>query len=310
MIPVFGFTFIIHLAILLIAGGGRRIMQAPFAAFLGLTMTAMIVGGIVLFARSLLADGSNKDFILPLFEECRSAFVPPARGVKKAVIRIDDVQAFAGRDVVQKLVDDAGIRGIKPVLAVIPRDLAADKKLVAYLQRNLCATEIALHGWENPPAYPEFLYLDEAGAQERIQTGQEVLAGELGIRASTFVPPGNEYSRATARVLVSLGFSAVSSGGGGLFDFDAATYDFPQQRFGTVDRVLEDCNRAWQKKNFCVVMIHPQDFLTDGVFDTRKYRHYVSLLDTFQGLGVASATFADLASLTENQYPATYGTFR
>jgi Uncharacterized protein conserved in bacteria (DUF2334) len=241
---------------------------------------------------------NNLEILSGVFYSCRD--LKPVSSEKKVVLRIDDIQANYLRDVSISMIEDAAEREMKTYLAVIPYSLDGDREVSTYLKKNSCWFEVAMHGWDNGIAkgstdIPEFAGLSYEEAVKRIRLGKVSLKKNLNVVPVSFVPPNNEYSEETGRALRDEGFVIVSAEGEKSFDYDASTYDFLNDELVPTERVLNECMAAIDAKKYCIIMMHPQDFVTDGVLDPKKYAQYTGLLDGLQANGVEVVTMSELA---------------
>jgi predicted deacetylase len=272
----------------------------------GYSLLALIVAytlyntgnGVLVSIRS----DNNLDRLTRTSYSCRE--LEPVRSENKVVLRIDDIQANYLGDVSQKMINDAASREMKTFLAVIPYRLDSDRQTTTYLRTHSCWFEPAMHGWDNgldkgSTDIPEFEGLDYAEAVRRLRLGKESMHRGIGVVPTSFVPPDNEYSVETAIALKDESFLVVSAEGEGAFDYDTSTYDFLQDKLIPADRVLKECIAAIEVKKYCVVMMHPQDFITEGSLDSAKYAEYLKLLDGLQEYGVEAVTMSELSQMIE-----------
>ncbi len=241
------------------------------------------------------AGENNIDIIQPLVNPCPYTYARESG--KLAVLRIDDIQAFAWRDISERMTRDALARHIKPVLGVIPLNLKDDARMYKYLRSVRCEVEMALHGWDNKVSdegVAEFERLSEEEAEEKISRGKEVLEWLAREDIVTFIPPNNIYSEGTGRALQKAGFKYVTSEGAAEFDYHATTYNFSASRLVPTDEVVDACKRRFEAGEICVVMMHPQDFASGDKLDEAKYAVYLSVLDAMAREGTSFVRFKDL----------------
>jgi len=238
----------------------------------------------------------NKELIGGLFNKSEK-FEPDLAAKNKVILRIDDVQAFTWRDVLIKMVNDALNRQVPVTLGVIPTGLTEDRKLTDFLERVKDNIEIAQHGYEHNLAgvdAAEFGSLDEQEADQRIKKGQAILEKITNRPPLTFIPPHNLISSASMIALEKNGFRILSSEGEGYFDYTVSTYDFGSQELIPVSQIINSCQQEFEKKDLCVIAIHPQDYSSEENFNQEKYQHYLALLDSLEEMGVSFVRFKDL----------------
>lgn len=221
------------------------------------------------------------------------------RSTKSVVLRVDDVQAWAWRDITIRMVDDAYERGIPLTLGVIPKGLGEDTQLIEYLQAHACHLEIAQHGYDHSNSRGdtggEFEFLTEAAAKERIEMGLQEISVVTDEPVTTWIPPLNVQSTGTAAVLTELGFTHISTEGEGVFDYDASTFSYDTNELIATATVLDDCRVTFETSNHCIIMLHPQDFADDMALDSEKYqKYYLNLLDELIVAGYGFTTLNQL----------------
>lgn len=78
------------------------------------------------------------------------------------------------------------------------------------------------------------------------------------------------------------------------FDYDATTFSYAKGSLNTAEAVVRDCEQNVRTSAYCIVMVHPQDFVTDNVFDQSKYQVYLDTLDSLKAEGYTFVRFKDL----------------
>jgi peptidoglycan/xylan/chitin deacetylase (PgdA/CDA1 family) len=296
MKPAGGVTFFVHIII----NAFFRLMKYPRKALPFLIIFA-VTALIVTIGRISVVNSLEEDNNFQLLSETLNACKPvkQAYSENKVVLRIDDIQASAYQSMVEAMVKDAKIYNMRLVLGIIPRNFLQDKKLVRFIKRNDCNLEAALHGWGHFSDEENSLFeFEEMGVEEarsKIQDGKKILEDTFGNPVVTFIPPGNEISDETKEVLDEEGIRYISSGYvGGEFDMTAGTYDFPSKSLVGNGEILKRCEVKFERKEPCIIVMHPQDYLTDGQPDPEKYKFYIGLLDELRRRNVYSVTFSDL----------------
>jgi peptidoglycan/xylan/chitin deacetylase (PgdA/CDA1 family) len=240
-----------------------------------------------------LSDDSNISYVFNLLNPCKP-FKNDSKE-NKVVLRIDDIQAFAWQDISIEMMKDALSREMPLVLGVIPNGIINDKEIFSYLRRNNCNIEIAQHGWSHDLNAPEFEDLQEEEAYEKIMKGKEILEKITDEPITTFIPPNNIYSSGTATALEKAGFKAVSAEGDGYFDYTTFTYNLEEDKYTPVSQIISECQGGFDKNNLCIIMIHPQDYLSeDGKLDRERYKNYLVLLDEVEKMDAEVVKMKDL----------------
>lgn len=236
---------------------------------------------------------SNAYYLKKELNNCKAVDI--SNWGKRTILRIDDPHADFYTDVVIKMTNDANSLNAPVVLAVIPHDLEKDGKLYDFLEMSNCKIEIALHGWDHSANPPEFSNLSMKDAYIRIQRGKSVLEKVTEEPLVTFVPPENKYSEGTRQAALNAGFKVISSEAGGewFFGYTSSTYDFDINELVPVDQVIKNCDYGFKEHNLCVIMLHPQDYVTDGKLDDEKYKNYLELLNRLISQNASFVTFKD-----------------
>ena len=236
-------------------------------------------------------DGLVKDVSYDAYENnCETDYHQASD--RNIVLRIDDIQANYLVDVQEKMIDDALDRGKTLSLAVIPLGLNNNKAMVKFLKEKKCKLEIGLHGYENNDF--EFSELSYGEADEKIKNGLKVL-NEIEPEVITFIPPNNEISNESKIAVYGNKIKIISSGFYNReFGYSVSTYDWENHIFVNYREVLSECLDELEKNETCIIMMHPQDYITDGKLDNQKYQQYIQLLDNVDELNATIVTFRDL----------------
>lgn len=212
---------------------------------------------------------------------------------KKIILRIDDFQAYAWTDISLKMLAETKQRNIPSVLGVIPLYLDEDKKSSELLKDNLCNVEIALHGWDHSSNPPEFSQLNFNQASEKIKKGVAVLQNVVQQSPTSFIPPENVISDEAEKAVFSYGFKVLSTNEGKMLDAATGTFDYVNKSFVSAEKIINDCKSVLSSKDICVVMLHPQDYATNGKYDDEKFSQFVMLLEAIEKNNWQATTFAD-----------------
>lgn len=219
------------------------------------------------------------------------------------VLRIDDPQAYIWTDVVKLMVADARSYGYKPVLGIIPNKLDEDRLFSLYLSEHACEFEIAQHGFyhhkDGDYDIPEFGSISEEEAEWRLDEGQRILGTLTTEPITTFIPPQNIIDPDILHLFDESGFTVISRYDDAPYDADISTYEYEGGYLENVEDVLAACDERFAAKDACILMLHPQDYATDGEVDSEKYRSYTTLLDSLQSRNVKVVTFKELRKILQ-----------
>ena len=234
-----------------------------------------------------------------------------AYGNRIIILRLDDVKAWQYYDITTRMTSLMLSKNMAFTMALIPKDIEKDTTLFLPWIRNIKndpRVEIALHGYLHEEG--EFKDLNRTEATYRLQKGKEMIYNYTGIVPVTFIPPENEYSDDTVDSLSDTGFRVISAEASpnikqyyeigenlSFVGYTTRTYDFSDSKFIPAEQVLEECNSSLDKDGLCVIMIHPQDYLTADrtQIDEERYAEFIKLIDGLEKLNARFKTFKDLA---------------
>lgn len=274
--------------------GMKRHHLTDFLLFLAIAIIGIVGGGRLI--HYMWTGQSNAEFISSIRNPCKE--LPIVTGSRMVIIRIDDIQSYSLEDVSIRMIDDAEARGVPLSLGVIPKSMDSQTPIYRHVRQNRCWLEIALHGWDHEgvnPETPEFAGLDKETAAIYIAEGKRALEKISGEKITTFIPPLNNMSADAREAVAEAGIPVISSEGARTFDYTTTTYDYGVNRLNKPETVVANCNARVAKTSMCIVMVHPQDFITDGVFDPVKYEAYAGMLDQLKAANYTFVRFKDVA---------------
>ena len=213
-------------------------------------------------------------------------------GDRNIILRLDDIQAFAWKEIQISMINDALKRDKTLSLGVIPLNLLDDKELSNLLKKNKCNLEIILHGYDH--SYEEFSNLNYSQADKKIKDGIKIL-NEIELNITTFIPPNNIFSNKTKDALINNNFKIISAGyWNSKYGFNVSTYNWEEKKLNDYKDVLKNCEKDLDNNKTCIIMMHPQDYL-------KNYSSYTKLLDGLDELNASVINFKDLNyNLLEN----------
>ena len=279
---------------------GRPIKPVLSATiFLFITMVTLTITGFVLI-KSAVAGGQIYMYEAAINNGC-TTYTHRDVGDKNVILRLDDIQGHAWQDTQITMLDDVMKDDIPMSLGVIPKGLRGDKRIYYFLKRNRCKFEIAQHGWDHGGQYdeesPEFVDLSKEDAYKRIMRGKKVLEKLVEGSITTFIPPNNAYSKGTAEALDIAGFTVLSAAKDSEYGYTVSTFDGSLKELTPISDVLDACEKSWVDGKTCIIMLHPQDYMTDNKLDRAKYENYfLPLLQGLSSLDADFITFEDLAA--------------
>lgn len=224
------------------------------------------------------------------------------------ILRIDDLGAWHYNNAVRVITEDIVSKDMSVVLGVIPFNIEKDKSFMDWARQDSIRLnpkiEIAQHGYIH--SVEEFKNLSYSDASKSIESGRELLMSKLGVVPVTFIPPYNVYSNGTSKAVKDNGFKIISSGQNeySFFEhvlyigYNTKTYDFDKRVNVPVEETIKDCEDSLKKRKLCVVMIHPQDYMSKDSsgqlnIDNIKYAEFLRLLSELDKLNAEFSTFRE-----------------
>jgi hypothetical protein len=225
------------------------------------------------------------------------------------ILRIDDVGRKNYSIILNTMLKELQKRNIPCVLGVIACELEDDNNYIVSLKTNYFKNlEFALHGYyhkKDEQGNPEFKLLLEKDAQKLIVLGKSIMKSKLEVTPTTFIPPWNSASEDTKKALIKEGFK-VYSGDQNEFNksdllclgYNSSTSTFGPHLLVDLEKIKKECEESLAERGYCVIMIHPQDYLIDDINDQHKpdidfdkYPAFIKLLDYLESKNVNFTTF-------------------
>jgi len=324
MQPVGGLTLIIHLAIIVMVQVKKaatsffrsaREVAANHTIPTVITLCVLAIVALNTFNSLNSSINANPNFYVSAIGQffgfswysCTPMNIQP--GENEVILRIDDIQSYAWSGIVTRMVDDSMERQVPLVMGVIPFGIENDKSLLTLIKKNQCNLEIAQHGWSNDKNAHNIVEIEKLSSskiyQDVIEARSE-LEKATGANITTFIPPNNIYSTKTAEVIQKANFSVVSSDNKGIYDSTTLTYDYQKNEPYPLEKTLAACDEKFVQGLPCIIMIHPQDYATDGKLDEEKYANYLKLIDE---LKKRNATFVRFIDIVNKAYPSGTNTY-
>lgn len=270
---------------------------APRKWLKSLALISVILGATLPYAVSAVALKYERSGIpAMIYERTTNCGTDKSNIPDKALIlRLDDVQAHSWRDIAVEMMDDAIRRKLLVTSVTIPYKLQTDMELVNMLRARHCYLDITLHGYYNSENPPEFLNLNYDEAAWRYEQGLVNLKMLSNQKVQVFIPPENLLSADSVKAAADRGIQ-ISAEGYNYLDYDASSYNFHDHYLLEVPEVIHQCETAWATENKCILMLHPQDYATNGQKDDQKYQRYTKLLDELINRGANTSTLTALAN--------------
>ncbi|MEK6908845.1 MAG: DUF2334 domain-containing protein [Nanoarchaeota archaeon] len=232
----------------------------------------------------------------------------------KVIIRIDDIGRKNYSIVIKQMLEELSKRKMPFTLGVIASELEDDNNYIVSLKETVAKnkSEFALHGYyhkKDVDGNPEFKELSKEDASKLIHAGKTIMQEKLEITPITFIPPWNVASYGTKEALIEEKFTTFS-GDKDEFEksklffigYNVATANFQPHILVTLTQIKEDCEKSFEKRGYCVIMIHPQDYLIDDVgdkhkqdIDSEKYQQFIHLLDYLEDKKRHFTTFSEMS---------------
>lgn len=290
-------SFIAHLLIIIV----NWIIKKPLQFFIVLIVLISGLFGIITISKVVVSN-NNLDLVRDL-SLCKN-YEEVLEWKKYAILRIDDIQSYYLRDIAKKMIDEWFKRNIPFTLGVIPMNFNEDIDIVNYLSSRSCNLEFALHWYNHRNDFLEFENISEIVASDKIKLWVEILEKVSDRKIITFIPPENKYSKESSIAIEKEWLKIVSSEWDSFFDYSASTYNYTNKWLNSTQSIIEKCNISVKEKGFCVIMLHPQDFIDDKwEFDEVKYSTYLDLIDTLEKQDYNFTTISDYYSFISKKNP-------
>ena len=264
------------------------------------TMTIFSVSGIIIFGalfslKQSINNSPNVKLIKNTFYGCQKTAQAAEMEDNVIILRLDDVQAFAWKDISMRMIDEMIKKNIPATIGVIPKNLEEDEEIANYLKKTSCDMEIAQHGWDHGRqsgnSKPEFEGVSKNTAYKRIIKGKEYLESIFDKEIVTFIPPNEVYSNGTVDALKQAEIPFLAN----THTVALANYENNVSKLNSTDKIIDSCKQGFESDNLCVVMLHPQDYATNGYLDESKYSEFTELLNRLEELNAGFMTIKDYA---------------
>lgn len=232
----------------------------------------------------------------------------------KVIIRIDDIGRKNYSIVIKQMLEELSKRKIPFTLGVIACELENDGNYIVSLKEIVTKnnSEFALHGYyhkKDVDENSEFKVLSKEDARKLIQKGKKIMQEKLGITPTVFISPWYESSDGTKEALAEEGFTILSEAKDEFekskllsLGYNARTATFQPHMLVALAQIKEECEKSFEKRGYCVINIHPQDYLIDDEgdqhkpdIDFEKYKQFIHLLDYLEYKKVEFTTFSEMS---------------
>lgn len=263
-----------------------------------------LVGGQYYYSQyGFSTEGINYEFIkTPSADIYQDYYISLPKD--SIIIRLDDAGAWHYNQEVEKIANDVTSRNLSLVIAVIPEKISHDTVFLDYMRELLenPNIEVAMHGYTH--SEEEFKNASLEQATEWIQKGKQEIIQELKVVPITFIPPYNVYSPETITALKQENFKVIAGAKGEysmthdflILGYTTRTSDYSVSDKIPVKRIIQECETSLKEREYCEIMIHPQDFLSEnnpGELDIIRYTQFLILLDELNKLQAESTTFKE-----------------
>ncbi len=215
------------------------------------------------------------------------------------ILRLDDARTYS--EPTKIVVNELLKENVTVTLGIIPRHLEDDEEFAAYIKsiKDDPRVEIAQHGVTHTES-------DRELNESEILTGYNKIQSVLGVRPVTYSAPFNDLDRSSVDVL-SKYFKGITGEWGVLKEGEIAqlghtvsNYAISQDENRTVQEVIDRCDDSLSRTNYCVVLIHPQEFATNMSNATEISEEQMEELRTMiRGLKDLNATFKNFKDVIE-----------
>lgn len=259
-----------------------------------LFLSLVIIGIILLFLSFFVIKGLQA--ATPL-KDSKCKIIYNEVTYRNIILRVDDIQANSWREIQSMIIEDANSRNITLVLGVIPNmdgkhKIKEDFEIYNLIDSNKCKMEIALHGYIHTEG--EFSNLNFDDANEKIKKGKKIVE-RFGVPIKTFIPPNNNISSEASFAVKYNNLPIISAGYlSEKYGLTSSTFNSEDENTEEYIQVLSQCERTLDQNKTCIVVIHPQDYLTKGKLDKEKYSNYLNLIDGAKELNATIINFRDL----------------
>ncbi|MFA4960366.1 MAG: DUF2334 domain-containing protein [Candidatus Pacearchaeota archaeon] len=259
----------------------------------------LVVKGVTVFK-----GPSEKSEIssLTIYEnpEHNSCFVSiPQRSI---IIRMDDIRVFSKPS--KRVIDEILAENISITLGVIPRQLEDDPSFAKYIIsiKDNPRVEIAQHGVYHNET-------DKYLTEDNILSGMNKIQSILNVRPVTYSAPFNDLAPESERILakyfkgITGEWGVIKEGNIAQLGHTVSNYALSQNSNKSILDMVDVCAESLDRTNYCVVLLHPQEFATDmknaSEVDEEKIQELKEFIRELKKLDAEFINFKDIISCTE-----------
>ncbi|MDP2947391.1 MAG: hypothetical protein Q8N88_04715 [Nanoarchaeota archaeon] len=229
---------------------------------------------------------------------------------RSIIVRVDDARSFSEptKILINKLLGE----NVSVTIGVIPRQLESDKGFVSFIRliKNDPRVEIAQHG----------VFHDETDknlTEEALLYGLNKIQSILYVRPITYSTPFNDDLSPELEQIISKYFKGITGEWGVLKEgriaelgHTVSNYPISQNDQKNISGIIDICRQSLNRTNYCVVLLHPQEFATDMNnpvnISSQKLQELDNLILELKKLDANFITFKDIIACSESNSSAYY----
>ena len=267
----------------------------------------IIIGGLTLFEGPvpILAIENFTTYTSPYHNSCYVSI--PDRSM---IVRIDDIRAFS--EASQVLITELLKNNVSITLGIIPRQLEEDRQLILFLKsiKGDPRVEIAQHGVFHNET-------DNNLTETNLFEGLNKIETLLGVKPIVYSTPFNNDISPENKEIIAKYFKGITSGWGILKEGSVAeightvsNFNISQNNKTNISDIAKICEENLDRLNYCIVLLHPQEFTTNIAnpvnVSYEKLQELDSLIISLKKLDANFVTFKNIitcsnkTNITEN----------
>jgi hypothetical protein len=221
---------------------------------------------------------------------------------KTIILRMDDVRAFS--TITEPVIEEILKENMTVTLGVVPSSIDKDPVIRKFLleTKNNPLVEIAQHGISHNESD---IKIDE----ELLVQGKNKIEKYTLVSPVTYSTPFNSLDSSSEKTLAKY-FRIITGEWGVLKEGEIAqlghtvsNYAYSQEGETSMDELVERCKISLQRTNYCVILLHPQEFAEDinnpEKLDDKKMEELRIFLQDLKSLNANFLNFKDVVTCYE-----------